>query len=130
MLSITKGIVSSSEELTLYEGIYGSFWGIIGGSTGIRLSKPNNLSRTQCLWKAFITLFFFTLVGSFAGFVINIIWISGGSNSVPFTIISYVEFVLLFGKDIFFYFRMIHVFSSFDRFLLGFLELRLFKMPT
>ena len=59
----------------IFEGLYGGFWGIIAGPTGIRLSKLNNLSQTQCLWKAYITFIFLTLMGSIVGFSLNIIMI-------------------------------------------------------
>ena len=120
---------------SLFEGFYGGFWGIFAGSTGIRLSKPKNLSRIQCLWKAYITLIILTLMGSFAGLIINIMVISVLSSSsipyavlmpIPYAVLSYVQLILIIGKDSNFYFLMQHIFSSFDRFVLGLLELRLF----
>ena len=118
-----------SEGGGIFEGLYGGVFGIIAGLTGIRLSKLNNLSQTQCLWKVYITFIFFTMMGSIAGFVLNIFMITSPPESDFYTALIFVQFTLLIGKDFFFYFLMKHVFSSFDRFLLGFLELRLFKMP-
>ena len=120
----------------IFEGLYGGIWGIIAGLTGIRLSKLNNLSQTQCLWKAYITLIFFTMIGSIVGFAFNILIIKNGSEfdseSFPRQILalSYVQLILLIGKDFYFNFLMKHVFSSFDCFHLGFLELWLFKMSV
>ena len=130
---MTSGL--SFQGTTLFEGLYGGFWGIIAGPIGIRLSKPNNLSRTQCLWKAYITLIFFTMMGSLAGLIMNIISISpysgeSMSRNVHSYALSCVQLTLIIGKDSNFYFLMKNIFSSFDRFVLGFLELRLFKMPA
>ena len=61
--------------IQLFEGLYGGIWGIIAGPTGIRLSKLNNLSQTQCLWKVYITFIFLTLMGSIVGSFLNIIMI-------------------------------------------------------
>ena len=113
-----------------FEGLYGGVFGIIAGPTGICLSKQNHLSQTQCLWKVFITFIFFTMMGSIAGFVLNIFMITSPPESDFYTALIFVQFTLLIGKDFFFYFLMKHVFSSFDCFHLGFLELWLFKMSV
>ena len=44
--------------------------------------------------------------------------------------LSFVQLTLLIGEDSFFNFLIKSNLSSFDRFVLGFLELRLFKMPA
>ena len=64
------------EEFRIFEGLFGGFFGIIAGPTGIRLSKQNNLSQTQCLWKVYITFIFFTMMGSIVGFALNFIVIN------------------------------------------------------
>ena len=127
--------LSFSENGRSFEGLFGGFWGIIAGPTGIRLSKLNNLSQTQCLWKVYITFIFLTMMGSIVGFALNIAIIvtttSDYVNSAEsvFTALSSVQLILYIGKDSYFNFLIKRVLSSFDRFNLGFLALRLFKMP-
>ena len=116
----------------LFEGLYGGLFGIVAGPTGICLSKLNNLSRTQCLWKVYITFIFFTVMGSTVGIPFNItslIWISNSSESDSYTALSYIQLILLIGKDSYLNFLIKRNFSSCDCFVLGFMELRLFKMP-
>ena len=107
MVTITRDL-SLSENLGLFgllEGLYGGFFGIIAGPTGICLSKLNNLSQTQCLWKAYITFIFLTLMGSIVGFSLNIIMIhDSGHESDTYTALSYVQLILYIGKDSFFTF--------------------------
>ena len=118
----------------LFEGLYGGLFGIVAGPTGICLSKLNNLSRTQCLWKVYITFIFFTVMGSTVGIPFNItslIWISNSSESDSYTALSYVQLILLIGKDSYFNFLIKRVLSCFECFVLGFLELRLLlQMPA
>ena len=121
--------------IQLFEGLYGGFWGIIAGPAGIRLSKLNNLSRTQCLWKVYITFIFFTMLGSIVGFALNIAVIVIETSDYyyragsVYTALSSVQFILLIGKDSYLNFLIKRNFSSCDCFVLGFMELRLFKMP-
>ena len=108
-----------------FAGLYGGFWGIIAGPTGVRLSKPNNLSRFQCLWKAYITLIVFTLMGSLAGVIVTFIFdviIIDRSESVPYvlsvpSVLSSVQIILIFGKINYFNLLIRHIFSSLYRFL-------------
>ena len=37
-------------------GLYGSFFGIIAGPIGIRLSYLNQIQQMKCLWVAFIIM--------------------------------------------------------------------------
>ena len=103
---MTRGLsLSDGFGPRLFEGLYGGFWGIIAGPTGIRLSKLNNLSQTQCLWKVYITFIFLTMMGSIAGFVLNIMMmILKSSESGSYTALSSVQLVLYIGKDSFFTF--------------------------
>ena len=137
VVTITRDISFSEDPWPrLFEGLYGGFWGIIAGPTGIRLSKLNNLSQTQCLWKVYITFIFLTMMGSIVGFALNIAIIvtttSDYVNSAEsvFTALSSVQLILYIGKDSYFNFVIKRVLSSYDRFVLGFLELRLFKVPA
>ena len=137
----------------IFDGLFGGFWGIIAGPTGICLSKLNNLSQTQCLWKVYITFIFFTMMGSIVGFALNfvvitprVITISTASGPLTasdpeksdsriasesaYTALSYIQLILLIGKDSYLNFLIKRNFSPCDRFVLGFLELRLFKMPA
>ena len=114
----------------LFEGLYGGLFGIVAGPTGICLSKLNNLSRTQCLWKVYITFIFFTVMGSTVGIPFNIISLIS-SESDSYTALSYIQLILLIGKDSYFNFLIKRVLSCFECFVLGFLELRLLlQMPA
>ena len=126
VVTIWKDLSLSDFGPRIFEGLYGGFFGIIAGPTGIRLSKLNNLSQTQCLWKVFITFIFFTMMGSIAGFVLNIIMIiSPPSESDSYTALTFVQLTLLIGEDSCFNFLIKRNLSSFGRIVLGFLELRL-----
>ena len=118
----------------IFEGLYGGFFGIVAGPTGICLSKLNNLSRTQCLWKAYITFIFLTMMGSIVGSSLIISMIHNliiyDLDLVNHVALSFVQLTLSIGEDSFFNFLIKSNLSSFDRFVLGFLELRLFKMPA
>ena len=119
------------ENFGIFDGLFGGFWGIIAGPTGICLSRLNNLSHTQCLWKVYITFIVFTMMGSIFGFVLNIMIIinHGHYKSDSFTVLSSVQLILYIGKDSYLNLLIKRNLSSFYRFVLGFLELRLFKMP-
>ena len=115
----------------LFEGLYGGFFGIVAGPTGICLSKLNNLSRTQCLWKVYITFIFFTVMGSTVGIPFNILMIISPPETDSYAALSYIQLILLIGKDSYFNFLIKRVLSSFECFVLGFLELRLLlQMPA
>ena len=129
-------------EPKIYEGLYGAVFGIIAGPTGIRLSKLINVSQTQCLWKVYIIFIVFTMMGSIVGFALNFIVIeprimtistaseSSIASESAYIALLYIQLILLIGKDSYFNFLIKRNLSSFDRFVLGFLELRLFKMPA
>ena len=40
----------------IMHGLYGSFFGIIAGPIGIRLSYLNQIQQMKCLWVAFVIM--------------------------------------------------------------------------
>jgi len=51
------------------QGLYGSFFGIIAGPIGIRLSYVNQVHQMKRSWSAFVILCIFTTIGSIIGFL-------------------------------------------------------------
>ena len=69
-------------------------------------------------------------MGSIVGFALHIAMIVAITpESGSYIALFYIQLILLIGKDSYFNFLIKRVLSSFDRFNLGFLALRLFKMP-
>ena len=81
-----------------------TFWGIVAGPIGIRLSYFNNLSQTKCLWRAYIPLIAITMMGSVADCIHNSIFLASNDRLRSSDVaISYVEIIVTFGEPPCFY---------------------------